>query len=341
MSQLLPENRLKPADEFKLRIGSLELSSPILLAPLSGYTDYVFRQLLYGLGGLGLAVSELVHARSLLEQRGKALQIIKRCSPDEPLAVQLFGGEATEMAEAARWVEAAGYPVVDINMGCPAPKVVRIGAGAALLNDVDRATRLVEQVVKAVKIPVTVKMRLGWDPEHFTAPLLAKRFEELGVSAIVVHGRWRVQGFSGKVDLERIKMVVESVKEMPVIGNGGVKTPLDAALMMRQCRCKGVSIGRAAFMNPWIFKHTIHYLQTGILLPSPSVRELAKFMEQHFELLTKQLGEKVACLRFRKIAIMYTKGIRCASTFHRAVQKVTTREEFYAALTILKSDLRT
>src|SRR5512139_850119 len=225
-----------------MRIGSLTLSSNLCLSPLAGYTNLPFRLTVRELGGLGLATTDLVNARSLLEQKGKALKLIQTSPADRPLAVQLFGSVPEEMRDAAMLVESLGAAAVDINMGCPVRKVCRVGGGSAMMTEMSRTARLVKGMVEAVKIPVTAKMRLGWDDENITAPELARALEDAGVAAVFVHGRTREQGFSGTVSLAGIRAVVQALKTMPVIGNGDVITPAAARVMIQETGCAGVSI---------------------------------------------------------------------------------------------------
>src|ERR1700742_410625 len=248
-----------------LRIGSLELNSILFLSPLAGYTNLPFRLTLREIGGLDLATTDLVNARSLLEKNHKALKLIETRPADSPLAVQLFGSVPEEMRDAAVKLQEIGIASVDINMGCPVKKVCKVGGGSAMMTELDKTSALVRGMVDAVKIPVTAKMRLGWDDDNLTAPDLARALEGVGVAAIFVHGRTREQGFSGTVNLSGIRAVVQAVKTIPVIGNGDVTTPEAAKMMFDQTGCAGVSIGRGAFYNPWIFLHTRHYLETGEL----------------------------------------------------------------------------
>ena len=236
-----------------MRIGSLDLKSNLFLSPLAGYTNLPFRRTLREIGGLDLATTDLVNARSLLEKNPKALKLIETCPADRPLAVQLFGSVPEEMRDAAVYLESIGIASVDINMGCPVRKVVKVGGGSAMMTELDKTAALVKGMVNAVKIPVTAKMRLGWDDDNLTAPDLARVLEEVGVAAIFVHGRTREQGFSGTVNLAGIRKVVEAVKSIPVIGNGDVITPQAAKKMFDETGCAGVSIGRGALYDPWIF----------------------------------------------------------------------------------------
>src|SRR5438094_6949533 len=217
-----------------MRIGSLELKSNLFLSPLAGYTNLPFRLTLREIGGLDLATTDLVNARSLLEKKTKALKLIETCPADRPLAVQLFGSVPEEMREAAQYLASIGIASVDINMGCPVRKVCRVGGGSAMMTELDKTAKLVKGMVDAVGIPITAKMRLGWDDQNITAPDLARALEEAGVAGIFVHGRTREQGFGGTVNLRGIRAVVEAVGAIPVIGNGDVTTPQAARKMLEE-----------------------------------------------------------------------------------------------------------
>src|SRR5881392_942899 len=205
-----------------MRLGSLQLNSNLLLSPLAGYTNLPFRLTVREIGGLDLATTDLVNARSLLEKNPKALKLIETSPADRPLAVQLFGSVPEEMRDAAAYLESIGVSSVDINMGCPVRKVCRVGGGSAMMTELDKTTALVKAMINAVKIPVTAKMRLGWDDDNLTAPDLARVLEDVGVAAIFVHGRTRAQGFAGRVNLDGIRSVVRAVRTIPVIGNGDI-----------------------------------------------------------------------------------------------------------------------
>src|SRR6266436_3274314 len=234
-----------------MRIGSLNLKSNLFLSPLAGYTNLPFRLALREIGGLDLATTDLVNARSLIEKNPKALKLIETSPADRPLAVQLFGSVAEEMRDASVYLESIGVASVDINMGCPVRKVCKVGGGSAMMTELDKTARLVKGMVEAVKIPVTAKMRLGWDEENLTAPDLARALEDVGVAAIFIHGRTRQQGFSGTINLSGIRAVAQALKTIPVIGNGDIITPEAARKMFFETGCAGVSIGRGAFYNPW------------------------------------------------------------------------------------------
>ena len=216
MSQMLPD----PGAPSVLRIGRLDLRSNLFLSPLAGYTNLPFRRVVRELGGVDLCTTDLVNARSLLERNRKALKLIETHETDRPLAVQLFGSVPEEMRDAAVFLQERGVHSIDINMGCPVRKVCRVGGGSAMMTELDRTARLVRGMVEVLRIPVTAKMRLGWDDENLTAPDLARALEDAGVAAVFVHGRTREQGFSGSVNLRGIRAVVEAVRAIPVIGNG-------------------------------------------------------------------------------------------------------------------------
>ncbi|MCE0483085.1 MAG: tRNA dihydrouridine synthase DusB [Methylacidiphilales bacterium] len=320
---------MKPAP---LSFGPLKLATPLLLSPLAGYTNLPFRLVIRELGSVGLCTTDLVNARSLLEKNRKALKLIESAAVDTPLAVQLFGAVPHEMAEAARYLESVGVASVDINMGCPVRKVCQVGGGSAMMTELDRTAALVRGMVEAVRIPVTCKMRLGWDDENLTAPELARALEEAGAAAIMVHGRTRQQGFDGSVNLAGIRRVVEAVRTIPVIGNGDITSPEAARIMLESTGCAGVSIGRGAFYNPWIFAHTQHYLETGELLPEPEFAERIRVMTRHFNLMLEVFGENLGCTMFRKVGPWYAKRFGPASFFNKGIVRVSTHAELFALL---------
>jgi nifR3 family TIM-barrel protein len=311
-----------------MRIGSLELKSNLFLSPLAGYTNLPFRLTVRELGGLDLATTDLVNARSLLEKKSKALKLIETCAEDRPLAVQLFGAVAEEMRDAAAYLESIGISAVDINMGCPVRKVCRIGGGSAMMTELEKTAQLVRGMVNAIKIPITAKMRLGWDDENLTAPDLARVLEDAGIAAIFVHGRTREQGFGGTVNLAGIRAVAQAVKHIPVIGNGDVTTPPAAKMMLEQTGCAGVSIGRGAFYDPWIFRHTRHFLATGELPPDPGFEERVKVMSRHLDLMVEVFGEEHGCRMFRKIGPWYARRFGPANEFNKRIVTLSNKAEF-------------
>ena len=312
----------------RVQIGSLQLESNLFLSPLAGYTNLPFRLVVREIGGVGLCTTDLVNARSLLEKNPKAFKLIETSDADAPLAVQLFGSVPEEMRDAAIYLESIGVHSIDINMGCPVKKVVKIGGGSAMMTALDKTSALVKGMVNAVKIPVTVKMRLGWDDDNLTAPDLARALEDVGVAAVFVHGRTREQGFGGTVNLAGIRKVVEAVKKIPVIGNGDIVTPQAAKKMFDETGCAGVSMGRGAFYDPWIFKRTLQFVQTNELPPEPSFTERVRVMNRHLDLMGEVFGEELGCRMFRKVAPWYAKRFGPCHEFNKKIVRVSTRAEF-------------
>lgn len=315
-----------------MRLGPYELSSNLFLSPLASYTNLPMRLTIRELGGLGWATTDLVNARSLIERNPTALKLVASCPEDRPMAIQLFGSVPEEMRDAAVICEQLGAQSVDINMGCPVKKVVKIGGGSAMMTELDKTAALVRGMIDAIKIPVTAKMRLGWDNDNLTAPDLARVLEDTGVAAIFVHGRTRAQGFSGTVNLAGIRSVVEAVKHIPVIGNGDVTTPEAAKHMLAETGCTGVSIGRGAFYDPWIFRRTDHLLRTGELLPEPDFAERLRVLRRHFDRYCEFFGEEHGCRLFRKVAPWYAKRFGPAKPFKRSILAITSRADFEAAI---------
>lgn len=315
-----------------MRLGPLILQSPLFLSPLAGYTNLPFRLVARELGGIGLCTTDLVNARSLIERRDKALKLVETRPGDQPLAIQLFGSVPEEMRDAALIAESLGAAAVDINMGCPVRKVCRVGGGSAMMTELERTARLVAGMVNAVRIPVTAKMRLGWDDENLTAPDLARALESAGVAAVFIHGRTRAQGFGGTVNLAGIRAVVRAVDHLPVIGNGDVITPEATKRMFDETGCAGVSIGRGAFYNPWIFQHTLEYLRTGIAPAEPTFDERVRVMRRHLDLMVEVFGEARGCIMFRKVAPWYARRFGPSHEFNKHVVRVSTRAEFAAVL---------
>lgn len=338
-----------------MRIGSLTLQSNLFLSPLAGYTNLPFRLVVREIGGVGLCTTDLVNARSLLEKRERAFKLIETRPEDSPLAVQLFGSVPEEMRDAAQFLEARGVASVDINMGCPVRKVCSVGGGSAMMTELAKTSALVKGMVDAVKIPVTAKMRLGWDDENLTAPDLARALEDVGVAAIFVHGRTRQQGFGGTVNLAGIRKVVEAVKTIPVVGNGDVITPQAARKMFDETGCAGVSIGRGAFYDPWIFRRTLEYLRhsrrdelnesqtsstfekngdscNSSLPPEPPFEERLRVMCRHLDLMIEVFGEEHGCRKFRKVAPWYAKRFGPCHEFNKRVVRISSKAEFYEVL---------
>jgi tRNA-dihydrouridine synthase B len=313
-----------------LQFGKLTLPSRWLLSPLAGYTNLPFRLAVRELGGVGLATTDLVNARALLRASEKTMELIDTNSADLPLAIQLYGSDPAEMSDAARWLENYGASVVDINMGCPVHKVTRGGGGSAMMCDAAKSIHLVQSVVDAVKIPVTVKMRLGWDDQNLSAPFISREFEKVGVAAVIIHGRTRAQGFGGAVSLDGIRAVVEAVERIPVVGNGDVRSIADAEHMRSVTGCAAVSIGRGALLNPWIFCQLCRWEQTGTAGEPPTYMQHLQFMQKHFDLLVRQRGEHLACLTFRKVANWYCKVLKPGREVQQQLIRIEKVAEFEA-----------
>lgn len=286
---------------------------------MAGYTNLPFRVLIRKIApGVDRTVTELVNARSLIETNREALKLVATSPEDQPCSIQLFGNVVAEMAEAARILEGRGALAVNINMGCPAPKVFKNGGGSALLAHPAEARALAQAVVQAVKIPVTVKMRLGVEEGERVAPELAYAFQESGVQCVTIHGRTRVQGFSGSVDVEGIAAVVAAAPRIPVLANGDVTTLENARWLLQKTGAAGLSIGRGALFNPWIFKE----IRQGIPHP-PSFEERLDFMTQHLQAMVELYGETPACSQFRKITPFYTRRMGPSREVNRRLCQCT------------------
>jgi nifR3 family TIM-barrel protein len=322
------ENGRSPGS--RLTIGTLNLASNLLLSPIAGYCDLAFRRVVRPLGGLGLAYTALVNPRGILRRTVKSMELVETGPGDRPLGIQLYGSEPDEMADAARWCHDHGAATLDINMGCPVPKVCRRTGGAAVLNKPRLAIRLVEAVARAVDLPVTVKTRLGWEDPSFTARHLARNFESAGAAALIIHGRTARQRFGGSVDLDGIARVVEAVQFIPVIGNGDVGSPSDAEAMIRRTGCSGVMIGRTALGEPWIFRNTQAWLATRRLPPPPGRHERIALMNRHFDNLLELRGEHRACVTFRQRVSWYARTIRMPRPFRDGMRALSSEREYRA-----------
>lgn len=307
-------------------IGPRNLTSRFFLAPLAGYTHLAFRIMLRRLGGLGMATTDLVQSQMLISETRKSLELVATCPEDRPLSVQIYSGVIEPLVAAARWLEDRGYEAIDINMGCPMAKVNGSGGGARLMCDTSGATEMVGRVIDAVDLPVTVKMRLGWDNDNLTAPELAAAFEQIGVAAVTVHGRTRAQGFHGSVDRVGIRETVRAVKAMPIIANGDIRTPADAFSMLEETGCAAVAIGRGAMLDPWIFRK-LQDVETGCEPRQPTADEHVTFLSDHFELMTQQHGD-YSCMLFRKFAAWYGATLRIPEDLENRLRRFESAAEF-------------
>lgn len=315
-----------------LAYGKLVLPSRYLLSPLAGYTNLPFRRVVRELGGLGLATTDLVNARGLLAGNRKSLQLTETTEDDTPFAVQIFGTDISMMCDAALLLQNQKVDSVDINMGCPVDRITKGGSGASMMRSADKTIELVRKVVEAVEIPITVKMRLGWDAKKITAPLFAREFEQVGVVAIAIHGRTREQGFGGTVDRQGIRQVVEAVEKIPVIGNGDIRTVTDAQEMMQETGCAGISIGRGALANPWIFRQLKQYEETGMYDPPGNFEERLQLLQRQFHFLEDLRGFETALIMFRPMGHWYLKHMRVKRALRHLFQQTRSREEFDAVI---------
>jgi tRNA-dihydrouridine synthase B len=331
MTVLAPSSPLLPpypGPRSPLKLGKLQLQSRYVLAPLAGYTNLPYRLAVRGVGGLGLATTDLINARALLMRSRKTMELLQTCPEDRPVAIQIYGSIPSEMKDAGQWLQEYGASSVDINMGCPVNKIVRNGGGSAMMCDAVNTVKLVSTIVDAVTIPVTVKMRLGWDANDLSAPSFARAFEQVGVAAVTIHGRTRAQGFGGTVDLTGIRAAVEAVERIPIIGNGDVRTIEDAARMLQSTGCAGIAIGRGALLNPWFFRQLQHWEQTGEPGPMATGLERLAFMDRHFHLLAQYKEERFACLTFRKVANWYCRVLRPGRDIQAQLMRLESIKEF-------------
>lgn len=316
----------QPEAEAGLRIGDRCLPSRYFLAPLAGYTQLAFRRAIRAIGGIGLATTDLVLAGYLVRGTPKSRRLVKTHPDDKPLSVQIFGKRPDDLVAGAMWLEDHGYGGVDINMGCPMGKVNAAGGGAKLMCDADAAAVMVARVVEAVAIPVTVKMRLGWDRDSITSPELARAFERVGVAAITIHGRTRQQGFSGSVNRRAIRDTVDAVDAIPVIGNGDVRSVDDAITMRDETGCDAVAIGRGAMLDPWIFRK-LQQVEAGDEPTEPSRDEQLAFLTSHFAMMADEHGE-YACVLFRKFAGWYGARMGIPEDLEDRMRRIESTAEF-------------
>lgn len=313
----------------KLKIGNVELENNILLAPMAGITDLSFRKLCKE-NGCGLVETEMVSAKAIYYNDEKTLKMLNMEGEKRPISIQIFGNDPEIMAEAVKKLDGKSE-IIDINMGCPAPKVVKNGEGSKLLLDLDLVGKIVKEVTKVSKVPVTVKIRKGWDNDSIVATEVAKIIERNGASAITVHGRTRSEFYSGKADWNIIKEVKEVVN-IPVIGNGDIIDEKTAEEIFKVTNVDGIMIGRATLGNPWIFKHIINYLKNGEILEKESNIEKLETIKRHFIMLLEEKGEYTAVREIRKHVAWYVKNMPEASKFKCLINKTETKDEFINTL---------
>lgn len=308
-----------------VQIGSIIIDPPVLLAPMAGVSNRAFRALARRQGAT-LCTTEMVNANALLHQSAKSYWLMELDPGETPVGIQIAGSDPETMAMAAQEAERHGADLIDINMGCPVAKVVKNGDGSALLTDELAAVAVVEAVVRSVKVPVTVKMRAGWDHDSITAPHLAERFQDVGVKAVALHARTRSDQYLRPANWDFIRQVKERVT-IPVIGNGDVETPEDAARMLEQTGADAVMIGRASFGDPWIFKRIVQYLETGKHMAPPDAQERAAMGLQHLHRMVDIKGESVALPEMRKQLAWYLKGTPGSAEFRQRCNKLSTVEQ--------------
>ena len=310
---------------MKLQIGNVVLENPLILAPMAGVTDLPFRLLCKAMGA-GLLCMEMISAKAIY-YRNKNTEALMQIHPMEhPVSLQLFGSDADLMAQIAAQIEERPFEILDINMGCPVPKVVNNGEGSALLKDPQKIREIISKVSAAVRKPLTVKVRIGFEGYPVDVVEIAKIAEDSGAAAIAVHGRTREQYYSGHADWDAIRRVKEAVK-IPVIGNGDVDSPQKAARLLEETGCDWIMIGRAAQGNPWIFREISHWMETGEFLPRPSRPEIAQMILRHARLQVEYKGEYTGIREMRKHVAWYTQGLPHSASLRRQVNQVDSYEQ--------------
>lgn len=301
-------------------IGDITISDPVFLAPMSGITDLPFRRLVKAYGA-GLVFSEMIASREMIQNTAQSLKMNENYAEDFPMAVQLAGCDPYIMAEAARMNVDRGAAIIDINFGCPVKKVVKKMAGSALMQDEDLATEIMAETVKAVNVPVSVKMRLGWDDDHLNAPSLAKKAQDVGIKMVTVHGRTRTQKYNGYADWHAVSRVKENVN-IPVIVNGDINTPQDAAEALRQSKADGVMIGRGTQGKPWVIKQVMDFIKTGEIVAEPSAAEKLELILSHYNAILDYYGERKGVPFARKHLSWYCTGFEGAAEFRHHLNRL-------------------
>ena len=312
----------------KLKIGNVELENNLILAPMAGVTNRPFRMICKKFNP-GLVCTEMASAKAIMYNDQKTKRLLNTDGEKRPISFQIFGSDEEAMAYSAKYVSDFA-DIIDINMGCPAPKVVKNGDGSKLLTDLEQVKKIIKVVVDNSNVPITLKIRKGWDKENIVAVEVAKIAESMGISAITVHGRTRNEYYSGKADLEIIKKVKENVK-IPVIGNGDIVDEETALRMFEYTGVDGIMIGRGSFGNPWIFEKIIHYLQTGEKLQDISNEKKLTVIKEHINLAVEEKGD-IAIKELRKHIAWYTKNLKNSSEFRAAINKIETKDELLSKI---------
>lgn len=314
------------------KIGNIEIKNQVVLAPMAGISNTSYRTIIKEMGA-GLIYAEMVSDKAIMFDNDRTIELLKMRESERPIAQQIFGSDEDSFVIAAKKIVELMHPdILDINMGCPVPKIaLKSQSGASLLKDPDKIEKIVRSVVNAVDIPVTVKIRSGWDSNTINCVEVAKRIENAGASAITLHARTRAQGYSGSADWSLIKKVKEAVS-IPVIGNGDIKTCYDAKKMLEETGCDAVMIGRGVLGNPWLIKECVDYLDDGTLPQRVSAKEKMQMLKRHFELLCKDKGEKLALLEIRTHALWYIKGLPGSASIKNQICQTKNSTELFNIL---------
>lgn len=315
-----------------INIGPVEIKDPVILAPMSGVTDMPFRKLVKRFGA-GLVVSEMIASEAMIRATERSMKMSTNCAEEFPMSVQLAGCEGAKMAEAAKLNEDRGAAIIDINMGCPVKKVVNGHAGSSLMRDLDHAGELIHATVNAVSLPVTLKMRLGWDDNSFNAPELAKIAQEAGIKLVTVHGRTRCQFYKGHADWKKVGLVKQAV-DLPVVVNGDINDFPDIDQALADSGADGIMIGRGTYGKPWFVGQAMHYLKTGEHLPAPSLETQMNVVLEHYEDMLHHYGVEAAVRIARKHIGWYTKGLHGSAEFRNHVNRLDDPDQ-------VKSEIRT
>ncbi len=314
------------------KIGNIEIKNQVVLAPMAGISNTAYRQIIKEMGA-GLIYAEMVSDKAIMYDNQATIELLQMRESERPIAQQIFGSDEASFVIAAKKIVELMHPdILDINMGCPVPKIaLKSQAGASLLKDPDKIERIVSAVVKSVDIPVTVKIRAGWDSSSINCVEVAKRIESAGASAITLHARTRAQGYSGHADWSLIKKVKEAVN-IPVIGNGDVLSCYDAKRMLDETKCDAVMIGRGVLGNPWLIKECVEYLENGTIPKEITPKEKIEMLKRHFSLLTMDKGEKLALLEIRTHALWYIKGLPGSAAIKNQICKTKESKELFNIL---------
>ena len=321
------------------KIGKVKIKNRIVFAPMAGVSNISFRTIIKEMGA-GLIYSEMISSKGIEYGSNKTIDLINFNESERPIAIQIFGSDVDSFVKSAKYIEENYHPdIIDRNMGCPVPKIaLKSQAGSALLKDPDKIYEIVKNVVESVSVPVTIKIRSGWDDNSINAVLVSKKAEEAGVSAIAIHPRTRKQGYSGTADWNIIKEVKESVS-IPVIGNGDIKTIYDAKRMLEETGCDAVMIGRATLGNPWFIKECVEYIENNKEIEKATDLDKIEMIKRHYELLKKYNSEKVALLEIRTHALWYIKGIPGAKKYKSMITSSKLEEELFDILDKLKKEI--